>query len=248
MSMKKLGLISISAAMLTGSLYADVLTVEQVSTIKSSNKILMNPNINIKKGEVNDNLTHLKIGIMFQTQKGVSERDAEAFIVKAGEKEYTFLGGGYDSDGEKLSLPINTELVEAGVAWTVGEGNETLSLVTNPSCPWCQKFEKKAHDSDFFKKYKVNVYLMPFHEGATEKSYWVLDGKTDAEKSERFKSVMLDNNTTWKDFKPTPEQKASFDETIKKSLDAAKEIGASGTPAVFDSKYTQIQNWPSLME
>ena len=107
--------------------------------------------------------------------------------------------------------------------------------------------ETQAYESNFFKKYNAKFILMPFHADATEKSYWILSAKTEKEKAERMKLVMNGKDLAWKNYKPSKEEKIKLDMLIKKSEDAAAELEATGTPALFDSEFKPIKNWPALM-
>lgn len=247
--MKKILLLASMVGVFTSNLLAGtVLTDAKVSELVKGNPILSSKEFQVKKAEaISDNLTALKLNVTMMTQKGPMEREAQGYVAKIDGKTYTFLGGAYGDKGEKVSVSMDKKAIEAGVLWSHGTGSEEIYLVTNPSCPWCTKFEEaSSKDAEFLKKYKVNVLLMPFHEGAVEKAYWVLSAKTGAEKAERYKKVMLEGNEDWKKFTPTAEQKTALDAELAKSLAAAKELNAEGTPAVFNSKFETV-NWPTLL-
>lgn len=246
----KLGVVCVGLSVMASSALAGTaLTPEQTSALVKDNKILANPNVTVEKVEkASENVNVLKLKVKYQTQQGVTDRPAQAFIVKVDGKDYTFLGGGFDQNGEKLNISLDAKVINEGALWSHGTGPEVIYLVTNPSCPWCQKFEKAATESaDFYKKYTVKTFFMPFHANAEEKAAYVLAGKTDAEKAERYKKMMVDNDESWKSFKPTPEETAKYKAVMAKTSDATREFGAEGTPAVFDSKFNPIQNWPDLM-
>lgn len=242
-------LLSLSLMAATTALFAAEIPANKFDEIKAKSTILQNGSITIKKADqVSQNLVNLKLGIQYQTQQGVQERPAQGFLATVDGKTYTFLGGAYDQAGEKVSFAVDTKVVDEGSLWSFGSGAEKLYAVTNPSCPWCQKFETAANaDAEFLKKYQINVILMPFNANANEKSYWVLAGKDKAERAARYKALMVDNSTEWQKFTPTPEQKAAFDKEINKSLEAAKELEAEGTPAVF-GKDLQPVNWTTLLK
>lgn len=249
--MKKLIKLSAICALGMSSLFAgEVLSTDKINEMLKDNKVLSNPNVSVKKAEkISENLTTLKLGVKYQTQQGVTERPAQGFLVNVDGKEYTFLGGGYDEEGAKVAFSLDSKVIEEGTAWSHGTGPEVIYIVTNPSCPWCEKIEQSIADSkDFLTKYTVKSVLMPFNQFAEEKATWVLAGKDDAEKAERYKKLMVDKDESWKSFKPTAEEKTKIDALIAKSLDAARELEAEGTPAVYDSKFQQIENWPALVK
>lgn len=185
------------------------------------------------------------------------------FIVNVDNSSYAFVNG-FDEKGNPISSPkvekvsahndsidlsqIDTKVIENGILWTSGAGKETLYVVLNPSDPWSEKFEKEiAKSKDFLSKYTVKVMLMPFLSDAKEKAIWVLSGNDEKEKAKRYKKLMVDKDTSWKDFKPTVEEKAKIDDLLEKSLVAAKALKAVGTPTVFDSKFQEIKKWDSLL-
>lgn len=248
--MKKIMKLSILAIIATTSLSAKALDEKSIDNLVKGNKLLSSETIQVKKGEkVSDNLSTLQLGIKFNSPQGIQERPAQAFVAKIDGKDYTFLGGGYDKDGEKISLSLDKKIIEDGVLWSAGKGKEVIYVVTNPSCSWCAKLEDaSAKSQTFYENYTVKKIVMPFFDNAVEKSMWILAADTDAEKAERYKKVMVDNDNTWVSFKPTPEQKVKIDAELAKSLAAAKELDAQGTPAVFDSKFRPINNWPELIK
>jgi protein-disulfide isomerase len=229
-------------------MFANIITGDKLESIIKNNPVLKKDAITVKRAiNIDKNLYQVKLSIKYGTRENTINRDATAFIYKSPNgEEYTFVGGGFSNKRGALKMPLDTNVIEQGKLFSIGEGNETINIVSNPSCPWCTKLEEKASKSNFYKKYTVNVYLMPFHSGAVEKTYWILNAKSEKDKSDRFKKVM-NGDLTWKDFKPTIEEKTEYEALIKKSLNAAKELGATGTPTVYDSKFNKIDDWPSLM-
>lgn len=246
----KLSVVCVAAMGLASSLSAKALSDAEVANLIKGNTMLNNQIISVKKAEkVSDNLTTMKLGIQYQTQQGIQERPAQAFLANIDGKSYTFLGGGFDDKGEKIALSLNEKVVNEGVAWSAGKGKEVLYVVTNPSCSWCVKLEEESEKSKtFLEKYTVKKIIMPFFENAKEKTIWILAGKNDAEKAERYKKVMVDKDNTWQSFKPSADELAKIEKLLEKSLEAAKELDAQGTPAVFDSKFQPINNWPELIK
>jgi len=166
------------------------------------------------------------------------------------DKKYTILGNVLDNKtGEALTgnFPVNEQIVKNGVMFTFGKGNKEIYLVTDPECPYCRMMEAKTK-KNLEKNYKVHVILFPlsFHKHAKAMSYYILAGKTEAEKAKRFQEVLGGSNE-WKNYKPTKEEKAKFDKMLKESQKAVEELGARGTPTVYDDKFNKV-NWTKLGE
>lgn len=205
-----------------------------------------------------------KISTNLQMLKVLNDKELiNVFIVNVDNNSYAFING-IDEKGNAISSPkvekssvhndsidfsqIDTKVIENGILWSFGVGKETLYVVLNPSDPWSEKFEAGiAKSKDFLSKYTVKVMLMPFLSDAKEKAIWVLSGNDEKEKAKRYKKLMVDKDTSWKDFKPTVEEKAKIDDLLEKSLVAAKALKAVGTPTVFDSKFQEIKKWDSLL-
>ena len=129
--------------------------------------------------------------------------------------------------------------------FTFGKGDKDIYIVTDPECPFCRMLEKQKKDI-LAKNYKVHVILMPlsFHKNAKAMSYYILAGKTDKERAKRMSEV-LEGSNAWKNFHPTKEQIKKFEEELKKAKKAAMELGARGTPSVYDKDFNQI-DWQKL--
>jgi len=173
----------------------------------------------------------------------------KALLYVTADKKYTILGKVIDKNGKILTpnFPKNTKIIKEGVMFTFGKGNKDLYLVTDPECPFCRMMEKKKKDI-LNKNYRVHVILMPlsFHKNAKPMSYYILAGKTDEERAKRMKEV-LSGDKAWKNFHPTNEQIKKFEEELKKAKKAATELGAQGTPSVYDNNFSPVP-WPSLGE
>ncbi|GAB6045729.1 hypothetical protein JCM11957_13270 [Caminibacter profundus] len=166
------------------------------------------------------------------------------------DKKYTILGRVIDNKTKKPlipNFPKNANIIKKGIMFTFGKGNKEIYLVTDPECPFCRMLEKQKKEI-LEKDYKVHVILLPlsFHKNAKAMSYYVLAGKTDKERAKRLSEV-LSGSVKWKKYKPTPEEKAKFDKELAASKKAAAELGARGTPTIFDSNFNQIE-WPTLGE
>ena len=163
------------------------------------------------------------------------------------DKKYTIIGRVLKNNGEMLipNFPKNAKIINNGVLFTFGNGKKEIYLVTDPECPFCRMMEKEKKEM-LSKNYKVHVILMPlpFHKDAKAMSYYILAGKTDKEKAKRLQAVLSGSNE-WKNFHPTKEQIKTFNQELNKAQKAAIELGAQGTPSVYDKNFNSIP-WPKL--
>jgi thiol:disulfide interchange protein DsbC len=176
----------------------------------------------------------------------LSSPRGNAYIYLTKDKKYTIIGQVIDNKTkEPVVFPVNKEIVKNGVNFTFGKGKKEIYVVTDPECPFCRRMEQMKKDI-LEKNYKVHVILMPlpFHKNAKAMSYYVLAGKTDNERAKRMKEV-LSGSDAWKKYKPTKEEIAKFEKELSKAQKAAMELGARGTPSVYDENFKPIP-WPSL--
>ena len=197
----------------------------------------------IKQGKIKTKAT-FKDGfylIEIDTPKG------KALLYVTKDKKYTIIGRVIDKNGKPLipNFPKNSKIIKEGVLFTFGEGNKDIYIVTDPECPFCRMMEKQKKEI-LKKNYRVHVILMPlpFHKDAKAMSYYILAGKTDKEKAKRMSEV-LEGSNAWKNFHPTKEQIKKFNEELEKSKKAAIELGARGTPSIYDKNFNPI-SWPDL--
>jgi len=173
--------------------------------------------------------------------------EGKGLIYVTKDKKYTILGRVMDKQGRPLvpDFPKNPEIVKKGVVFTFGKGDKDIYIVTDPECPFCRRMAKEKNEF-LEKNYKVHVILMPlpFHRNAKNMSYYILAGKTDEERAKRMKEV-LEGSNKWKDFHPTKEQIKKFNQELTKSKKAANELGAQGTPSIYDKDFNPI-NWTTL--
>ncbi len=165
------------------------------------------------------------------------------------DKKYTIIGRVLKKNGGMLipNFPKNAKIIKNGVLFTFGKGKKEIYLVTDPQCPFCRMMEKEKK-ALLNKDYKVHVILMPlpFHKYAKAMSYYILAGKTDEEKAKRLQAVLSGSNK-WKNYHPTKEEIKKFNEELAKAKKAANELGAQGTPSVYDKNFNPIE-WPKLGE
>ena len=166
------------------------------------------------------------------------------------DKKYLIVGNIINNKtGENLdiNLPKNVNIIKKGVVFSFGEGKKDIYIVTDPQCPFCRLMEKKLGDT-INKNYRVHIILwpLPFHKNAKAMSYYILAAKSDKERAKRFKETLLGSNK-WKEFKPTKEEKTKIEKELQNSINAARELKATGTPSVYDDKFNSI-TWTKLGE
>ncbi|QDD68172.1 thioredoxin domain-containing protein [Caminibacter pacificus] len=140
------------------------------------------------------------------------------------------------------------QTIKNGISFTYGEGKKDIYIVTDPECPFCRKFEKEFGDK-LAKKYRIHVilYPLPFHKDAKAMSYYILAGKTDTEKAERFKKI-LSGSDVWKNVKYNPGVIKKEEIKLEKAQKAVEVLKAPGTPSMYDSNFQPIQNPNELLK
>ena len=181
--------------------------------------------------------------------------EGNLFISK--DLKYTILGNILDNKKKtplRADYPVepfkgNKEIVKNGIVFSFGKGKNDLYIVTDPQCPFCQRFEKLAEKSHLGDRYKIHIIFLPlpFHKNAKAMNYYILSGDNDVEKAKRFRET-LKGGQQWKAFKPTKEQKVVVDKIVAKSKKAVDELGARGTPTFYDENLTQIKNRGKLFK
>jgi len=217
------------------------LTKDQIESItkKFPSVFTADGQVKLVKGLDRGNFKQIQIEI--STPQG-SQR-VESYIFDS-TPDVIIAGAAYDSKGEKIALPLNNEVIEKGVAVTMGKGSEIIYLVTDPECPYCQMLEKSITPKTL-EKYTIKVIPMPlsFHPKAVPMLYWVFDAPKDQQAARLSK--VLNGDEEYQKFTPSAELKTKVDAIVKAGYKAAEELSAQGTPMLFDSKFTPID--PSLI-
>ena len=235
----------ILSGLLTLSLFASdkMLSKTEINNVLKSTPLYTQLAPRIKNGKIKAKATK-KDGfyiIELDTPKG------KGLLYVTADKKYTILGRVLKKNGQMLipNFPKHADIIKKGVMFTFGKGNKELYIVTDPECPFCRQMEKEKRNM-LAKNYRVHVILMPlpFHKYAKPMSYYILAGKTDKERAQRMKKTLLGGNE-WKNFHPTKAQIKTFNEELAKAKKAANELGAQGTPSVYDKNFNPI-SWPKL--
>lgn len=235
-------------ALISMTIYAKdrPLDIEKLRELKKTVKVLGSPTITIVDGIEKDSIYFLQLEV--KKKRGIKVMNA--FIEK--ESMVAYIGTRYDENGIKTIFPKtkkSIKLIEEGISFTYGSGDKELYVVTDPECPYCVKFEKAIKNN--LEDYMVHVILYPlhFHKKAPAMVSWIMQGKDANEKKQRMEELMLEKskkyeifiNQDGKSLKYTKSMKIKIDKAVK----AAKILGATGTPAVFDEKFNRI-NWTEL--
>ena len=73
---------------------------------------------------------------------------------------------------------------------------------------------------------------------------WIMQGKDDIEKKERFEEVMLKGSTAYqaliKDTKKPFVYSSAIQQYIDRSKQASMELNVRGTPAIYDSNFEPL--------
>jgi len=214
------------------------LDAERLQEIKSANAILQDPVLSIKEGIDKGSTYFLKL-------KATTPRGSQivyAFLEKA--TGTIIFGNGYGKDGKALVFPKDAASITGGVAFSYGSGSKEIYLVTDPECPYCAKFAKAADGK--LGEYRVNVIFLPlsFHKNAPAMVGWIMSGRDDAEKKQRYDALLIQNSSEYKSLAADPQKPYTYPAEIKKIVDASlvavEELGAQGTPMIFDAQFRQI--------
>lgn len=232
-----------------GLLFANQTAHKQTNKIKylskqDTVKLLKSlPNFTKLLNEYQNGITNIyvekKDGFYIVMVKG--ERRGEFFVTK--DKRYAIFGSVLDLKKKKAIIgdfPMNTNIIKKGVAFTYGVGKKNIYLVTDPQCPYCRMLERKKGDT-LLKDYKIHViiYPLPFHRYALPMTKYILAGKTNDEKAQRLIRILHGSNE-WKNFHPTPEQEKKINKKLEEMKKAVNELGAQGTPTIYNNKFKQI--------
>lgn len=215
-----------------------MLDQSKLDEIKSMSKVLQDSVITIKGAIDKESVYLLKV----EVKSPNGPQNITAFLDK--KTDALYIGRGYEKDGKPILFPKETSIIKNGISFTHGTGKEELYVVTDPECPYCAKFEKAFGDK--LDNYTIHTILFPlsFHRNSPAMVEWILQGKDDSEKYNRYKNILLNGSkeyqTLAKDANKTFQNSDKIKEHLMKANKATVELGAMGTPTIFDSKFKQI--------
>ena len=155
-----------------------------------------------------------------------------------------YIGSAYDKEGNAIFFPKDVKAIQEGVAFSYGKGSKEIYIVTDPECPYCSKFEKAAAGK--LEDYKVHVILFPlsFHKKSPAMVEWIMQGKDDAEKKERFDEILLKGSTQYQVLIKDAKKPFVYSETVGKAMQkmdqAVMELSVRGTPAIYDANFEPL--------
>ena len=230
---------TITAVLLTVAVAAEkIVDKSRFPELKKMNIVLQDPVLSIK-GAIEKPESYI---LKLEARSPRGSQIITAYLQKKTSELY--MGSAYDKEGKAIIFPIDPAIVKEGIAFSYGNGNKEIYLITDPECPYCSKFEKAAEGK--LNDYKVHVILFPlsFHKNSPAMIEWIMQGKDDAEKEKRFKEVMTKGSTSYK--KLIKDEKKPFEHSsetkayLKKSQEAASELNMRGTPALYDAQFNPL--------
>ena len=238
--MNKILLILSTVMTLMTTVNADSPIVDKakLQEIKTKNRVLQDPVLTIKGAIEKPDSYVLKL----EARSPQGSQLITAFLDKKTSELY--IGSAYDKEGKAITFPKDAKVVKEGVAFSYGKGSKDIYIVTDPECPYCSKFEKAIAGK--LDDYRVHVILFPlsFHKKSPAMVDWIMMGKDEAEKKERFEEMMLKGSTKYteliKDVKKPYVYSPATQQHMDNSNKAAMELNVRGAPAIYDANFNPL--------
>jgi thiol:disulfide interchange protein DsbC len=238
--MNKIVLILTTAMTLMTTLNAGDLIVDKakLQELKIKNKVLQDPVLTIK-GAIEKPESYI---LKLEARSPQGSQLITAFLDKKTSELY--MGSAYDKEGRAITFPTDAKVVKEGVAFSYGKGSKDIYIVTDPECPYCSRFEKEIVGK--LDDYKVHVILFPlsFHKKSPAMVEWIMQGKDDVEKKERFEEIMLKASTKYKELIKDEKKPFVYSSAMQQHMDrsdkAAMELNVRGTPAIYDTNFNPV--------
>jgi len=210
----------------------------KLQEIKTKNMVLQDPALEIK-GAIEKPESYI---LKLEASSSQGSQLITAYLDKKTSELY--IGSAYDEEGNAITFPKDAKAIQEGVAFSYGKGSKEIYIVTDPECPYCTRFEKAVHGK--LSEYTVHVIFFPlsFHKKAPAMVDWIMQGKDDVVKKERFEQIMLKGSTAYssliKDTKKPYVYTEAVKPVMKKMQAAVLELNVRGTPAVYDKKFNPV--------
>ena len=155
-----------------------------------------------------------------------------------------YIGSGYDKEGRAITFPKDAEAIKEGIAFSYGTGSKEIYIITDPECPYCSRFEKAVNGK--LDEYTVHVIFLPlsFHKKAPAMVDWIMQGKDDVVKKERYEQIMLKGSTAYSSLIKDINKPYIYSEVVRpamKKMEAAvMELNVRGTPAIYDKSFNPM--------
>ena len=238
--MNKLLCTLVATITLVSTLSAVDIIVDQtiLEKVKIKNKVLQDPSLTIKGAIEKPDSYILKL--VASSPRG--SQLITAFLDKKTSELY--IGSGYDKEGRMFAFPKDAKIIKEGVAFSYGTGSKEIYIVTDPECPYCTRLEKSIHGK--LSEYTVHVIFFPlsFHKKAPAMVDWIMQGKDDVAKKERYEEIILKGSTAYssliKDAKKPYVYSEAVSSMMKKMQAAVLELNVRGTPAIYDKDFNPL--------
>lgn len=210
----------------------------KLQDIRSKNAVLQDPIFDIK-GAIEKPNSYI-LNLIAKSPRG--SQLLTVFLDKKTSEIY--IGSGYDKEGNAITFPKDAQTIKEGVAFSYGSGSKEIYIITDPECPYCARFEKAVNGK--LSDYTVHVILFPlsFHKKAPAMIEWIMQGKNDIEKKEKFEALMLKGLTEYralvKDDKKAFVYSSAVQEYIQSSNKASMELNMRGTPAIYNTDFEPL--------
>ena len=232
--------IIVSALIFMSALHATDMMVDKakLQELTKYNKVLQNPKLKIITAIEEPTQYILKL-------EGKSRRGSQLLTGFLNKQTGEFhLGTGYKKDGTPIVFPKDAKIIKEGVAFSYGQGEKEIYLVTDPECPYCKKYEKATMGK--LQDYRVHVILFPlsFHKKSPAMIEWIMQGKDDVEKTERLQNVMLGKSKEYKELLSKGKKPFPYSPKVKAYMiqmrKAVSELGTRGTPSLYDEAFNPL--------
>ncbi len=233
-----LNLAAVITLVTTVSATESIVDKTKLQEIITKNRVLQDPSLTLK-------------GVIEKADSYVLKLEARSpqgsqliFAILDKQTSELYIGSAYDKEGKAITFPKDAKVVKEGVSFSYGKGSNDIYIVTDPECPYCSKFEQAIAGK--MDDYTVHVILFPlsFHKKAPAMVDWIMMGKDEAGKKERFEEIMLKASTKYKelikDAKKPYGYSSATQEQIEKSNKAAMELNVRGTPAIYDANFNPL--------
>ena len=226
------------ALMITLNAGDPIVDKAKLQELKTKNRVLQDPVLTIK-GAIEKPESYI---LKLEARSPQGSQLITAFLDKKTSELY--IGSAYDKEGKAIIFPKDAKVVKEGVAFSYGKGSKDIYIVTDPECPYCSRFEKAIAGK--LDDYRVHVMLFPlsFHKKSPAMVEWIMQGKDDAKKKEKFEEIMLKASTQYKelikDEKKPFVYSSAMQQYMDKSNKAAMELNVRGTPAIYDANFNPL--------
>lgn len=173
-----------------------------------------------------------------------SQRPFQVIVDKDG--NYIILSSKvYDvHQGKQITIPVDLSLLKGQEALTYGTGKNHYYIFTDPECPYCKKFKKTWPNMKDDVTLHIYFYNLSSHTNANAMTRWVLDGASNAEKTDRLFKV-ANGDKSYKTKQYSKAQMDKYNQIINKHRNLGDTLGVRGVPSVIDSNGENIP-WPEL--